>query len=162
MAPDEGGTPTTAPPVFDPTSGLFPVVDAHPAYGVYFAKPADGNYGLGRSDYTVWGKGVLLAIDYKIGKTRWTHELGTYGSGAGVLTTDSGVTFTGDANGNFCCAHLRWHDVVACRFWRLHRKLPDHLRTDANMCLPAAAEFLFPSLFLSLWRPRKLSTDGGK
>jgi alcohol dehydrogenase (cytochrome c) len=44
---------------------------------------------------------VLEAIDYKTGKIRWTHELGPGGSGAGVLTTDSGLTFTGDAPGNF-------------------------------------------------------------
>ena len=34
------------------------------------------------------------------GKIRWSHELGHGGSGAGVLTTDSGVVFTGDAAGN--------------------------------------------------------------
>jgi alcohol dehydrogenase (cytochrome c) len=49
----------------------------------------------------VWGKGVLEAIDYQTGKIKWSHPLGPRGSGAGVLTTDSGVCFTGDANGNF-------------------------------------------------------------
>jgi alcohol dehydrogenase (cytochrome c) len=48
----------------------------------------------------VWGKGVLEAIDYKTGKIRWSHELGYGGSGAGVLTTDSGLAFTGDGHGN--------------------------------------------------------------
>ena len=43
----------------------------------------------------------LEAIDYKTGKIRWSHELGSGASGAGVLTTDSGITFTGDAAGNF-------------------------------------------------------------
>jgi len=31
-------------PSFDTRNGLF-VVDAHPSYGIYFAKPADGVYG---------------------------------------------------------------------------------------------------------------------
>jgi alcohol dehydrogenase (cytochrome c) len=44
---------------------------------------------------------VIEAIDYQTGKIRWSHEVGPGGSGAGVLTTDSGLTFTGDAQGNF-------------------------------------------------------------
>jgi alcohol dehydrogenase (cytochrome c) len=43
---------------------------------------------------------VLDAINYQTGKIRWSHELGAGGSGAGVLRTDSGLTFTGDAAGN--------------------------------------------------------------
>ena len=44
---------------------------------------------------------MIEAIDYQTGKIRWSHELGPRGSGAGVLTTDTGITFTGDAMGNF-------------------------------------------------------------
>lgn len=99
IAPDEGGLTNYRSPSFDPKTGLF-IVDAHPSYGIYFAKPADGTFGWAGADYGVWGKGVLEAIDYQTGKIRWTHELGPGGSGAGVLTTDSGLTFTGDALGN--------------------------------------------------------------
>jgi alcohol dehydrogenase (cytochrome c) len=99
IAPDEGGLTNYRSPSFDPKTGLF-IVDAHPSYSIYFAKPADGSYGWAGADYGLWGKGVLEAIDYKTGKIRWTHELGPHGSGAGVLTTDSGLTFTGDAHGN--------------------------------------------------------------
>ena len=100
IAPDEGGLTNYRSPSFDPKTGLF-IVSAHPAYSLYFNKPADGSYGWAGADYGLWGKGVLEAIDYKTGKIRWTHELGPGGSGAGVLTTDSGLTFTGDAPGNF-------------------------------------------------------------
>ena len=86
-------------PSFDPKTGLF-IVDSHPSYSLYFTKPADGNYGWAGADYGLWGKGVLVAIDYQTGKIRWRHELGPGGSGAGVLTTDSGLTFSGDAEGN--------------------------------------------------------------
>jgi alcohol dehydrogenase (cytochrome c) len=48
----------------------------------------------------VWGKGVLEAIDYQTGKIKWSHELGPNGAGAGVLTTESGLIFTGDAQGS--------------------------------------------------------------
>ena len=99
IAPDEGGLTNYRSPSFDPKTGLF-IVDAHLSYGIYFAKPADGTFGWAGADYGVWGKGVLEAIDYQTGKLRWTHDLGRGGSGAGVLTTDSGLTFTGDAYGN--------------------------------------------------------------
>jgi len=99
IAPDEGGMTNYRSPSFDPRNGLF-IVDAHPSWSLYFAKPADGVYGWAGADYGVWGKGVIEAIDYQTGKIRWSHEIGP-GSGAGVMTTDSGLTFTGDGRGNF-------------------------------------------------------------
>ena len=99
IAPDEGGMTNYRSPSFDTKNGLF-IVDAHPSWSLYFAKPADGLYGWAGADYGVWGKGVIEAIDYQTGKIRWSHELGAEG-GSGVLTTDSGLTFTGDAHGNF-------------------------------------------------------------
>ena len=99
IAPDEGGLTNYRSPSFDQKTGLF-IVDAHPSYGIYFAKPADGAFGWAGADYGVWGKAVLDAIDYQTGKIKWTHELGPNGAGAGVLTTDSGLIFTGDAQGN--------------------------------------------------------------
>lgn len=99
IAPDEGGLTNYRSPSFDLNTGLF-IVNAHPSYGIYFAKPADGSFGWAGADYGIWGKAVLEAIDYKTGKIRWSHELGPNGSGAGVLTTDSGLLFTGDSAGN--------------------------------------------------------------
>ncbi len=99
IAPDEGGLTNFRAPSFDPKTGLF-IVDAHPSYSIYFAKPADGAYGWAGADYGLWGKGTIEAIDYQTGKIRWRHEVGEGGSGAGVLTTDSGLTFTGDSTGN--------------------------------------------------------------
>jgi alcohol dehydrogenase (cytochrome c) len=113
IAPDEGGMTNYRSPSFDPKTGLF-LVDAHPSWSIYFAKPADGTYGWAGADYGIWSKGVLEAIDYQTGKIRWSHELGDGGSGAGVLTTDSGLTFTGDANGNIIAVDTadgktEWH-----------------------------------------------------
>lgn len=99
IAPDEGGMTNYRSPSFDPKTGLF-IVDAHPSFSIYFAKPADGSYGWAGADYGLWGKGVIEAIDYQTGRIRWSHELGPGGAGAGVLTTDSGLTFTGDSTGN--------------------------------------------------------------
>ncbi len=99
IAPDEGGMANFRSPSFDVKSGLF-IVSAHPSYSIYFAKPADGTYGWAGADYGLWGKGVIEAIDYQTGKIRWTHELGHGTPSAGVLTTASGLTFTGDTESN--------------------------------------------------------------
>jgi alcohol dehydrogenase (cytochrome c) len=99
IAPDEGGLTNYRSPSFDGKTGLF-IVDAHPSYSLYFAKPADGAYGWAGADYGLWGKGVIEAIDYQTGKIRWSHDVGEGGSGAGVMTTDSGLTFAGDGHGN--------------------------------------------------------------
>ena len=95
-------------------------MSAHPAWSLYFNKPADGSYGWAGADYGLWGKGVLEAIDYQTGKIRWSHELGPGGSGAGVLTTESGLTFTGDAHGNFLAldtatGNTLWHSGSGSR-----------------------------------------------
>jgi alcohol dehydrogenase (cytochrome c) len=113
IAPDEGGVTNYRSPSFDPQTGLF-IVDAHPSYSLYFAKPADGNYGWAGADYGLWSKGVIEAIDYKTGKIRWSHPAGQRGDDAGVLTTDSGLTFTGDGYGNMLALDTRsgktlWH-----------------------------------------------------
>jgi alcohol dehydrogenase (cytochrome c) len=99
IAPDEGGMTNYRAPSFDPKTGLF-LVSARESYSLYFAKPADGTYGWAGADYGLWGNAVLKAIDYQTGKTRWSHELGSGGASAGILTTDSGLAFTGDAHGN--------------------------------------------------------------
>ena len=113
IAPDEGGMANFRSPSFDPETGLY-IVSAHPSYSLYFAKPADGTYGWAGADYDLWSKGVLEAIDYKTGKVRWTHELGTGSPSAGVLTTSSGLTFSGDNHGNLLALETRtgktlWH-----------------------------------------------------
>ena len=99
IAPDEGGVTNYRAPSFDTKTRLF-VVSAHPSWSIYFSKPADGAYGWAGADYGVWGTGVIEAIDYQTGNIRWRHDLGEE-SGAGILTTDSGLTFSGDAHGNF-------------------------------------------------------------
>jgi alcohol dehydrogenase (cytochrome c) len=99
IAPDEGGLTNYRSPSFDPTTGLF-IVAAHPSYSLYFTKDADGTYGWAGADYDLWSKGVLEAIDYQTGKIRWSHQLGPGSPSAGVLTTASGLTFTGDVYGN--------------------------------------------------------------
>jgi alcohol dehydrogenase (cytochrome c) len=99
VAPNESGGTNYRSPSFDPKTG-FLIVSAQDGYGIYFFKSEHGGYGWAGADYNVWGRGVLRAIDYQTGKVRWNHALGEGASGAGVLTTDAGLVFTGDSAGN--------------------------------------------------------------
>ena len=99
VAPDESGGTNYRSPSFDPKTGLL-IVSSHDAYGIYFFKPDHGAYGWAGADYGVFGKSALRAIDYRTGDIKWSHDLGEGASGAGVMTTESGLTFTGDTAGN--------------------------------------------------------------
>jgi alcohol dehydrogenase (cytochrome c) len=95
VAPNEGGGTNYRSPSFDPKTGLL-IVSAQDGYGIYFFKPEHGAYGWAGADYNVHGKGVLRALDYQTGNVKWEHEIGGEGA-AGVLTTTTGLTFSGDA-----------------------------------------------------------------
>jgi len=99
VTPNESGGTNYRSPSYDPTTGLF-IVSAQDGYGIYFFKPEHGEYGWAGADYNVWGRAVLRAIDYRTGTIRWSHDLGEGAAAAGVLTTASGLTFTGDTTGN--------------------------------------------------------------
>jgi len=116
IAPNESGGTNYRSPSFDPRSGLL-VVSAHDGYGIYFFKPEHGEYGWAGADYNLWGRGVLRAIDYRTGAIRWNHDLGDGASAAGVLTTASGVTFTGDSVGTALALRTSdgttlWHSAI--------------------------------------------------
>jgi alcohol dehydrogenase (cytochrome c) len=112
IAPDEGGLANFRSPSFDETTGLY-IVNSHPSWSLYFAKPADGTYGWAGADYDLWSTSVIEAIDYKTGKNVWTHKM-QGSSSSGILTTASGLTFLGDSKGNFLALDTRtgktlWH-----------------------------------------------------
>jgi alcohol dehydrogenase (cytochrome c) len=59
---------------------------------------------------------MLRAIDYQTGKIRWEHDIGGEGS-AGVLTTDTGLTFSGDAANSVFALRTSdgatlWHSTI--------------------------------------------------
>jgi alcohol dehydrogenase (cytochrome c) len=99
VAPNESGATNFRSPSFDPRTGLL-VVSAQDGYGVYFFKPEHGAFGWAGADYTLYGKSAIRAIDYRTGAIKWNHEIGDGAGTAGVLTTESGLTFTGDIAGN--------------------------------------------------------------
>jgi alcohol dehydrogenase (cytochrome c) len=95
VAPNESGATNFRAPSFDPASGLL-IVSAQDGYGIYFFKPEHGAYGWAGADYNIAGKSFLRAIDYRTGKIVWDHPIGDGAGTAGVLTTQAGLTFSGD------------------------------------------------------------------
>ena len=116
IAPNESGATNYRSPSFDPKTGLF-IASVQDGYGIYFFKPDHGNYGWAGADYGVAGRAFLRAIDYKTGKTVWDHPIGDGAGAAGVLTTESGLTFSGDVPGNVIAFRTSdgatlWHQSI--------------------------------------------------
>jgi len=116
VAPDEAGATNYRSPSFDPATGLL-IVSAADAYGIYFFKPEHGDYGWAGADYTVHSQGELRAIRYDTGEVVWSHPLHGGAGAAGVLTTASGLTFTGDSARSALALRSRdgttlWHSSI--------------------------------------------------
>jgi alcohol dehydrogenase (cytochrome c) len=96
VSPDEAGATNYRSPSFDPATGLL-LVSAADAFGLYFYKPEHGDYGWAGASPGVTSSGYLRAIDYRTGDVRWEHDLHGGPGAAGVLTTATGIAFTGDS-----------------------------------------------------------------
>jgi alcohol dehydrogenase (cytochrome c) len=99
VAPNEAGGTNYRSPGFDPENGRL-LVNAQDGYGIYFFKPEHGDYGWAGADYNLSGKSYIRAIDFRTGEIAWSHPIGNGAGAAGVLTTASGLAFTGDNSGN--------------------------------------------------------------
>jgi alcohol dehydrogenase (cytochrome c) len=116
IAPNESGATNYRSPSFDPKTGLL-IVSAQDGYGIYFFKPEHGAYGWAGADYGVAGRAFLRAIDYKTGRIVWNHPIGDGAGAAGVLTTQTGLTFSGDVPGNLIALRTSdgatlWHAAI--------------------------------------------------
>ena len=118
VSPPSGGATNWPAPSFNPDTGLF-YLHASSSYAMFYRTDTPGEaiaaYG-GSSEHRVEGfGGSLQAIDYKTGKTRWTHEYPGGGGGAGGLLSTAGhLLFAGDGAQNIV-AHdpetgkILWH-----------------------------------------------------
>jgi alcohol dehydrogenase (cytochrome c) len=116
VAPNEGGGTNYRSPSFDPGLGLL-VVSAVDAYGIYFTKKEHGAYGWAGANSNVYARAAIRAVEYQTGKIRWSHDIGDGAGAAGVLTTTTGLTFTGDTNGNVMALRTSdgatlWHATI--------------------------------------------------
>jgi alcohol dehydrogenase (cytochrome c) len=101
--PDLFGGTNFMPPAFNPDLGLF-FVTARETCGTYFNREQEfvegQRYEGGNVRRTDPGYGALRAIDPKTGGRRWEFKMERPGFG-GVLSTASGLVFSGDMEGNF-------------------------------------------------------------
>jgi alcohol dehydrogenase (cytochrome c) len=116
VAPNEAGATNYRSPGFDPATGLL-IVNAQDAYGIYFFKPEHGAYGWAGANYSVHGRSALRAIDFRTGTIRWSHDIGDGAGAAGVLTTATGLAFSGDNAGNALALRTSdgatlWHSSI--------------------------------------------------
>lgn len=120
VAPTSDGATNYPAPSFDPQTGLF-YVNSTSTYSIFYLPPdpsAPSGYGRGGEWHTGNFVSSLKALDYKTGNVKWEHEYQEDGFSSatypGVLTTASGVLFTGDPSGNFIAfdaatGKILWH-----------------------------------------------------
>lgn len=142
--PDLVGGTNFQPPSFDPASRLF-FVSARETCATFYAwkpdySPGDSFTGgaTQRSNLQDGQKahGALRAIDPATGERKWEFKYLTP-SLAGVLTTASGLAFTGDAEGNFFAldsksGKLLWHYALGSA---LHGTSPTTYMLDGRQFL---------------------------
>ncbi len=116
VAPNEAGATNYRSPSFDPATGQL-IVSAVDAWGIYFFKKEHGAYGWAGANSSVYSRAALRAIDYKTGEIKWSHDIGEGAGAAGVLTTATGLTFSGDNNNNALALRTSdgstlWHSTI--------------------------------------------------
>jgi alcohol dehydrogenase (cytochrome c) len=121
VSPIEGGVTNWQAPAFNPDLGLFYVHENNGFNILYLTDPDPrGSMGLGGKRWAIVGSeaAAFNAIDYRTGEAQWRHEWpGGGGVGSGVLTTASGLVFTGDGNGNMVAfdgadGTILWHTRI--------------------------------------------------
>ena len=114
--PNQGGAANWPPPAFNPDTGLF-YINASNAYSVYYIYDTeDKPEGWGGNDRGGYSESFLDAIDYKTGKSKWTHKW--EGSARSpVLPTAGNLIFCGgpsqDLVGlNATTGEALWHSIL--------------------------------------------------
>ena len=121
VSPVEGGVTNWQPSAFSPQTGLF-YAHENSGYNILYLTDPDprGSMGLGgkRASYIGTLDSAFDAIDYRTGEIVWRHPWSNgVMVGAGVLTTATGLVFTGDGNGNMVAfdaedGDLLWHTRI--------------------------------------------------
>ncbi|MFZ8928846.1 MAG: PQQ-binding-like beta-propeller repeat protein, partial [Pseudohongiellaceae bacterium] len=121
VSPIEGGVANWQPPAFNPDLGLFFTHENNGFNILYLTDPDPrGSMGLGGKSAAIVGfeDAAFNALDYRTGEPVWRHEWpGGSAVGIGVLTTATGLVFTGDGSGNMVAfdganGSLLWHTRI--------------------------------------------------
>jgi acido-empty-quinoprotein group A len=115
VSPNSSGATNWPPPSFDPETGLF-YVHTNETFSEFYLTDTDEHpEGYAAAERNAGGYGgTLRAIDYKTGKTVWSHHYPGGGGNAGVLTTAGKLLFTGDGSQNLIAydpanGKILWH-----------------------------------------------------
>ena len=102
----EGSTTNWWAPSFDPETGLLYVNAGH-SFAIGYLTPDNDEDEVqdhqGGGSTHLWGESMLLALDYRTGKPRWTRTSGRGtgtaegGGGNGILTTAGRLLFTNES-----------------------------------------------------------------
>lgn len=119
VSPPSGGATNWPPPSFDPETGLFYVgtSDAWSEFYLTDTDPHPEGYAAAERGAGSLG-GTLRAIDYKTGKTVWSHHYPSGGGAVGMLTTAGKLLFTGDGSQHLIAfdpanGRILWHAGLA-------------------------------------------------
>ncbi len=119
VSPNSSGVTNWFPPSFDPETGLF-YVQATESFSIFYLTDTGPHpEGYAAAEHFVASLGApLLAIDYKTGKTVWTHRYPDGGRSRGVLTTAGHLLFTGDGSDHLIAfdpadGKILWHAGLA-------------------------------------------------
>jgi alcohol dehydrogenase (cytochrome c) len=143
--PDITGGTNFWPPAFDPRQGLF-FVNAREVCATYYAwkpdyTPGDrftGGAGQRARDSRAYG--ALRAIDPATGERRWEFEYITPAT-AGLITTASGLIFSGDTEGNFLALDSRSGKLL----WRYQMGSRLHGTSPITYMLDGRQQILVPA-----------------
>ncbi len=115
VSPNSTGATNWPPPSFDPETGLF-YLHTNETFSEFYLTDTDPHpegYAAAERNAGSYG-GTLRAIDYKTGKTVWSHRYPGGGGNAGILTTAGKLLFTGDGSQNLIAydpanGKILWH-----------------------------------------------------
>ena len=149
VSPNNTGVTNWPPPSFSPDTGLF-YVPRYDSFAMYYLTETDprGAMGLGgKEEVNVGSLGShLVAIDYKTGKTVWTHQYpsATGGTLSGILTTAGRLLFSGDNAGNLIAfdpakGNILWHS----RIGQVSNAPQTYMLDGRQYILSAAGDTLF-------------------
>jgi acido-empty-quinoprotein group A len=124
ISPDSDGATNYPAPSFDHNTGLF-YFNATKSFSIFYSLP-DASDPTGFTRGMEYHNGLfdseLQAIDYKTGIVKWRHPyheiIGFPGATyPGMLSTDSGLLFTGDPSGDFIAYDAKtgkslWHALL--------------------------------------------------
>ena len=145
--PDITGGTNFWPPTYDPTSHLF-FVNAREVCAMFYAwKPEykEGDRFTGGAAQRVTASetkayGALRAIDPSTGERRWQFEY-LSPSTAGLLSTASGLIFSGDADGNLLALDSRSGKLL----WRYQMGATMHGTSPITYMLDGRQHVLIPA-----------------